>query len=271
MVKEGDGMEMFPAGKPIVTALDAVFYHKGDGLPHDYDGRLSMCELIYKVSGDTVVQFGEQTLHEKAGDLRFLPSGRASAVYHIEPMEPGSSIYFRFMLSTPFPDKAFLFTPANPAAFQLLFERLHHTWLLGAPGYYAESMALVYRIIALMEEQQSAYLPGTHTAILDRATPYLEEHCFDPEFDYTALSRAAGVSYSYYKRLFLKRHGVTPSRFILSLRMRRATELLSAGMFSVAEVAAATGFTDAAYFSRVFRRELGVAPSQYMKKKSTST
>ena len=265
-------MELFPAGNPVVTALDAVFYHKGDGFPHDYDGRLSMCELIYKVSGDTMIQFGEQTLHEKAGDLRFLPSGMSSAVYHVEPTVPGDSIYFRFALLTPCPDRAFLFTPSNPLAFRLLFEKLHHTWLLGAPGYYAESMALVYRILALMEEQRSAaYLPSAHLAILDRATPYLEEHCFDAEFDYAALARAAGVSYSYYKRLFLRRHGVTPSRFILSLRMRRASELLSAGMFTVSEVASATGFSDAAYFSRVFRKELGVAPSLYAKKKPTST
>ena len=53
-----------------------------------------------------------------------------------------------------------------------------------------------------------------------------------------------------------------PLQYIPSLRLKRAEELLRSGYYTVAEAAYATGFSDPKYFSRFFKKEKGIAPSE---------
>lgn len=68
------------------------------------------------------------------------------------------------------------------------------------------------------------------------------------------------LSKSRFSHLFREVTGRSPHEFILSLRMEKAKELLTTDM-SIKEVAAAVGFEDQNYFSRMFRKYTGAAPS----------
>ncbi|MFD2572728.1 two-component regulator propeller domain-containing protein [Spirosoma soli] len=57
--------------------------------------------------------------------------------------------------------------------------------------------------------------------------------------------------------------GMSVSRYVRALRLRRAQELLTATKQNVSEVAYAVGFEDPKYFSRVFSEEFGVSPGHY--------
>ena len=58
--------------------------------------------------------------------------------------------------------------------------------------------------------------------------------------------------------------GVPPAEFVLQKRMQRATKLLTNATFlPVKEVAIMTGFDDANYFSKVFRRIYGASPTEF--------
>jgi len=48
-------------------------------------------------------------------------------------------------------------------------------------------------------------------------------------------------------------------------RLRQARRLLESGTLSIGEVAAAVGYSDSSYFCRVFRRETGMSPSDYIR------
>ena len=50
---------------------------------------------------------------------------------------------------------------------------------------------------------------------------------------------------------------------ILSIRLRRAAELLSEGRLTVSEIGYMTGFSSVSYFSRCFRAMYGVPPTQF--------
>jgi AraC-like DNA-binding protein len=65
--------------------------------------------------------------------------------------------------------------------------------------------------------------------------------------------------------LFKNEFGVTPLEYRDSLLCRRACALLTAGDVSVKEAAMSLGFENAAYFSRFFKKHVGVSPSQYAK------
>ncbi|MDE6504371.1 MAG: helix-turn-helix transcriptional regulator [Clostridia bacterium] len=77
------------------------------------------------------------------------------------------------------------------------------------------------------------------------------------------------LNYDYVRKLFKKEVGATPHEYLISKRMELAAELLSSGVsnaysnYSVSQVAEMCGFAEPLYFSRVFKKYYGVAPSAY--------
>ncbi|MCB9351382.1 MAG: helix-turn-helix transcriptional regulator [Lewinellaceae bacterium] len=59
--------------------------------------------------------------------------------------------------------------------------------------------------------------------------------------------------------------GKTPSQFIRSYRLQKGLELLQKGELNISEIAYDVGFTDPSYFSRVFQKEFGKSPSDFIK------
>ncbi|CAB3794765.1 HTH-type transcriptional activator RhaS [Paraburkholderia caffeinitolerans] len=76
------------------------------------------------------------------------------------------------------------------------------------------------------------------------------------------LAQAVGLSPFHATRLFTQATGLPPHAWRTQLRLQRALGPLRAGA-SVAEVAAASGFTDQSHFTRHFRRMFGVPPGRW--------
>lgn len=91
---------------------------------------------------------------------------------------------------------------------------------------------------------------------------YIVRH-YDEPVTVEALARYAGVSHSSLYRRFVKSFGVSPKRFLLEYRIRRACEMLENTDCSVQEVSSSVGFEDPFYFSRAFKDLRGVSPRQY--------
>jgi len=58
---------------------------------------------------------------------------------------------------------------------------------------------------------------------------------------------------------------MTPKQYIVSLRITNAQMLLESSGYTIQEIAAFVGYNDPLYFGQVFKREVGVPPSQYRK------
>jgi DNA-binding response OmpR family regulator len=92
----------------------------------------------------------------------------------------------------------------------------------------------------------------------------LEPHLSDPDFSPEALAAAVGLSYPQLYRRLREEHDLTPSRFLRSVRVERAADLLREGTGSVTEVAYSVGFNSLSYFNRAFHERFGAAPSEYL-------
>ncbi|MDO5423139.1 MAG: AraC family transcriptional regulator [Eubacteriales bacterium] len=91
---------------------------------------------------------------------------------------------------------------------------------------------------------------------------FIDNHYTEP-LSLAALSERFSFSISYLSTLFKKHYKVSPSDYITGLRMSRAKILLEGDGKSIREVAEAVGYYDPYYFSRLFKMETGVTPSQY--------
>ena len=97
---------------------------------------------------------------------------------------------------------------------------------------------------------------------IDRVRDLIQARCRD-ELHLTALARQAGLSPSHLSRRFKARFGRSPIDYQLELRLRGACELLRTRDEPLSAIAAAVGFDDVYYFSRLFRRRLGESPGRF--------
>ena len=93
---------------------------------------------------------------------------------------------------------------------------------------------------------------------------YIDEN-YDKPLSYRALYEKFGYNEKYIAYLFKKEIGISPSKYIVSVRIEAAKRLLLAQPgLRQKEVAQKVGFTDPLYFSRVFRDCVGVSPSRFV-------
>ncbi|MBQ4585393.1 MAG: helix-turn-helix transcriptional regulator [Clostridia bacterium] len=81
-----------------------------------------------------------------------------------------------------------------------------------------------------------------------------------------SLAKMEGLSNSRFITLFTKEMGKTPSDYILSLRLSRACELLTSTNMEISEIGPASGYKDPYFFSKIFKKYMGVPPGEYRKR-----
>jgi AraC-like DNA-binding protein len=90
-----------------------------------------------------------------------------------------------------------------------------------------------------------------------------------PDYALDEVMRSMPFHYDYLRKLFKKEVGVSPLEYLTDLRMKSAETLLTAmwtNEYSITEIAQMCGFADSLYFSRVFKKHFGCAPSNYAQK-----
>lgn len=75
------------------------------------------------------------------------------------------------------------------------------------------------------------------------------------------------MSPNYFHKIFTQALNTTPSNYISLLRMNTALQLLINNKYTIKEIAYELGFTDDAYFCRVFKKYYGITPGEYKNKR----
>jgi AraC family transcriptional regulator len=106
--------------------------------------------------------------------------------------------------------------------------------------------------------------------MLTRLRDYVVGH-LDGPIAIATLASMAGRSPFHFSRVFARSVGISPHRYVVHLRLRRAIELLREQRSGLAEVAARTGFADQSHLSRWVRRVYGVSLTQLVRHRQNST
>lgn len=216
--------------------------------------------LYLKQSGRTTYQSGKSVFVSDPNHLLFLPKGSS---YQVFLEEPGECLRLEFdtvqtggdILSIPVADTAEL---------QHRMTRLESLWLFKRPAYLPKALSEVYGMLAQLDElTHSAYLPSPKHRLLQPALDYLQAHCADPSLRISQLSQAAGLSETYFRRLFHEAYHASPIQYLRAMRVSRAQAILSGEFASIESVAAATGFSSVYHFCKTFRQLTGQTPGAY--------
>ncbi len=125
-----------------------------------------------------------------------------------------------------------------------------------------ESGLLLF-LAALMEKFGTP--AARHTSgyeYVQKAIKYIDYN-YSSDIDIKDVASSVGISRSHLYRLFMQHISMPPNEYLMRYRISKASELLENNNLSVGEVAYSAGFSDQLYFSRVFKKCMGMPPSRY--------
>ncbi len=111
--------------------------------------------------------------------------------------------------------------------------------------------------------QDAAPDNGTLPPLAKRALEHIDAHLTDPDLSVSRIAQALNVSSTYLAHIFATHTGVRMSRLIAERRVEMAKRLLATTDREVKQIAFSVGFSNAAWFSQVFRNRTGQTPGQY--------
>lgn len=127
------------------------------------------------------------------------------------------------------------------------------------------AIEIIAKLLAdIKEEEQYNKRGGGYIDIISNFIEYADNHYLE-NIDLDSLIADYGISSSYFRLLFKRKMKNSPSNYLISLRMEQAKKLLATGKYNVSEVSYMVGYNDVYYFSRLFKKKIGVSPKQFSK------
>lgn len=145
-----------------------------------------------------------------------------------------------------------------PLAFHSILHRIFSSTPLSPFEISSAVYELAMQILAESRLQRSGPEDSRFEALKNHLARNLTAQMTVPEMaEFCSLSR------SHFTRLFKEHVGMSPGRYVESLRIKRALRLLYDRSLTIKEISYACGIADVNYFCRLFRKEMGVSPGEY--------
>lgn len=101
--------------------------------------------------------------------------------------------------------------------------------------------------------------------VIARCQTWAAEH-YPSDAPVAAMVRLSGLAERTFKRRFALATGMAPLEYVHTLRLEEAKQMLESGAQPVEAIALDVGYQDAGFFSRLFRRKVGLTPAQYRRR-----
>jgi YesN/AraC family two-component response regulator len=90
---------------------------------------------------------------------------------------------------------------------------------------------------------------------------------YHTEIHIPALAKAENLSNSRYVELFRQKTGLSPTAYLIRLRIQVACDLLESTDIPVAQISRMVSYNDSHFFSKLFKKHVGMSPTQYRNQK----
>lgn len=233
--------------------------------------------LIYCVEGEGEIRLGEIRNVLPADHFFIIPSGMPHA-YRSDEQNPWSVYWIHFS-----GDKAGLF--AQTACRAVPVERSKNSRISERLDFFSDifrnldrgfsnetleyaNLCLGHLLASFTYLNQFREIRKTEeNDPVAQSINFMLEH-LNRKLKLEEIASETGLSASHYSRLFQNRTGHSPIDYFIQLKIQRACRLLDNSRWMIADVSREMGFDDQFYFSRVFRKVMGMSPGEYRKRGS---
>lgn len=237
--------------KVVITAVADCFFTKDPrGHKIEIEQRRYAC-FIVTIKGKIRFTFRDSVLICDKDHPVFLPQ---NVWYRNECLESAESYVFNFL--TKDEHKPMSLLPPCEAQAKKAFEQISRGYSMSF-GDEAKALGELYYLASVL----FATAPTTPSQkVLKIAREYIEHHYSEPSLSVKSISDYCFVSESHLRKLFIKKLGKSPFKYITDVRMQKAQMLLYEKR-PVGEIACLIGYSDVYQFSRAYKRYYGYAPS----------
>lgn len=216
--------------------------------------------FLYLASGRYRFTFGDGEVVAEDGDLVYLPEGSS---YSFE-LSGESPLCMMLETSLSYSNDKFVFCKHPTIADRDATGKAKDAILAltNTSGRYEKLAAVLYCLDAFSGVKDSIG-DGPNSQIMP-ALKYIEEHC-NEKIKIEDVARLCFISESQLRRIFQKELGMSPVEYKNQKRMHDAMNMLKYSYIGVGEVASSLGFESVYVFSRVFKRYVGVSPTDFRK------
>jgi len=144
---------------------------------------------------------------------------------------------------------------------------LEHIWTFKKPAYEFFCISGLYELLAKLHETElSGYYSSSKYKIIEPAVKYLEENYANPDLSSDDMARVSGISSVYFRKIFSTVFGQSPMRYLQSVRMEKAKDMLTGEYMPITDIAESVGFNSIYHFSKTFKKITGYTPTEYSRR-----
>lgn len=217
---------------------------------------IKFSELTFLISGEMVYYVNNVKYALSSGDIIYVPAGSLRRRETGECLNDYVSINFHS--DSPL--------DINIVQMQGINDQVKHLLNYFESAYYSPAkdlqkklkLALETLLLQLDDNANNAYQSSLSSEIIS----YIHRH-YANKITLEDISKATFYSAAYCENEFKKTTGKSIINYLIDVRIGEAKKLLAESSMSCAGIAAAVGFDDANYFSRIFKKRTGYSPLRY--------
>ena len=225
--------------------------------------------LLYIVSGELTVHFPTKAATLGSGHFLIFPPGCRYKYFHND----GTTIEYMWLHFTGSHVEETLekyelciFPKVNKIepddAIVMRFQNIFNAFIKHDKFRENELSTLLERLMISLARRVSG--EKKHSNLLNKSIAYINSSYVE-DLRIPDLAKMENLSVSRYNTLFRQVTGISPVEYIKKMRLASACELLSATDLPIKTVSAMVGYADPHFFSRLFKKSLGVSPAFYRK------
>jgi AraC-like DNA-binding protein len=153
------------------------------------------------------------------------------------------------------------------------FDKISEHWFSAISRFnsknadFLSESVLLYTLSFIGGEGEVAELKQNGSTMFEMILEYVDNHYRDPLLCLSGVASIFSYTEKYLSSMFKKHMELGFNQYVNRLRISYALRLIEDGCSSVREIATESGFSDALYFSKVFKKKVGVTPSEKIKQR----
>jgi len=231
-------------------------------------------QLLYVASGKTVFYFNGEPKEVAAGHMvLFQPRQEQRYEYFAVDRPEVYWVHFtgsdvrNILKHYDIPLDRNVIYSGSSATYAYLFKEMINELQTCRTGYQELLEMYLRQIFLLVQRSWEERKPTVSSYLqeeIDYARKYFNEH-YNEDISIEEYAQSRGMSVSWFLRNFKQMTMKSPMQYILAIRINNAVSLLETTDYNVTEISTIVGYENPLYFSRIFKKQKGVSPSEYRK------
>ncbi len=218
--------------------------------------------LCIRLSGEGEFTTADGSFSVGPGDLLYLPKN----LDYSQKTQGETIIVIHFFNYHACHDcAAEVFSGDKDCQIRQIFTEMYNVWKEKKAGHRHKCTSLFYELLSIISRERytTAINAVTSDAKIKKAIDYIHSNYRREDISVSELAKMCSVSETYFRKLFKQIHGVSPSQYVINLRLDFASHLLRSQLYTVSEAGYKSGFNDTKYFSKLFKSRYGSSPKKF--------